>query len=118
MGKRSRVVYSTRDPDAHFERQKGSNSRRGTPKRAQPGVKGDTVYVERSKKGRGGKTVTLVINLPGDDAAKRALLKQLKAACGAGGTLKDGVVEIQGDHRDRLVADLGARGLRVKPRGG
>ena len=118
MRKRSRVVYSTRDPDAYDETRKGPTSPRVSSKRVQPEVKGDTVYVERSKKGRRGKTVTLVMNFPGDETAKRALLKELKAGCGAGGTLKEGVIEIQGDHRDRIVADLAERGMRVKPRGG
>jgi translation initiation factor 1 len=79
-----------------------------------PGV----VYVERTRKGRGGKTVTLVLNLPGNEAAKTALLKDLKAACGAGGALKDGVLEVQGDHRERLMALLAERGHTVKARGG
>jgi translation initiation factor 1 len=82
------------------------------------GLRPDTVYVERSRKGRGGKTVTLILNLPLDDGSKRSLLKQLKATCGAGGTMRDGSLEIQGDHRDRLRDVLVAAGYRVKLRGG
>lgn len=81
--------------------------------------KGDgTVRVSRETAGRGGKVVTLVRGLPGDDTEVAALAKALKAACGTGGTLKDGVVELQGEHRDRAVAWLQQRGLNVKRAGG
>lgn len=78
------------------------------------------VRVSRETAGRKGKGVTVVRGLPLDDAALAALAKQLKAACGSGGTLKDGVVEIQGDHADKLVAWLKARpeGWTVKRAGG
>ena len=74
--------------------------------------------VSREVSGRGGKTVTVVRGLPLDDAALGALTKALKAACGSGGTLKDGVIEIQGDHRDRVCTLLAARNLKVKRAGG
>lgn len=68
------------------------------------------VRVSRETKGRGGKAVTLVKGLPlADEAALTALAKQLKAACGTGGTVKDWVVEIQGDHVDKIVAWLKAK---------
>ncbi|MFT7774829.1 translation initiation factor Sui1 [Roseateles sp.] len=78
------------------------------------------VRVSRETAGRKGKGVTLVRGLPLDDAALATLGKQLKAACGSGGTVKDGVVEIQGDHADKLVAWLKARpeGWTVKRAGG
>lgn len=74
--------------------------------------------VARETKGRKGKGVTLVTGLPltGDDLAD--LAKTLKARCGAGGTVKGGVVEIQGEHRDTLVEVLGAMGYQVKRAGG
>ena len=62
-------------------------------------------------------TMTLVRGLTLDDAALAALGKRLRSACGAGGTLKDGVIEVQGDHVDRLVALLQAEGWRVKRAG-
>ena len=65
------------------------------------------VRVSRTKTGRGGKTVTLVTGLPA--AALDATAKELKRSCGTGGTVKDGVVEIQGDHRERIVAHLSER---------
>ena len=69
-------------------------------------------------KGRGGKAVTTVRGLDLDPEALAALGKRLRTACGAGGAVKDGVLEIQGDHRDRVIAALQADGLRVKRSGG
>lgn len=74
--------------------------------------------VRREKKGRGGKTVTTVTGLPLPPDELRELAKELRQHCGTGGTLKHGVVEIQGDHADRVVAALEERGLRVKRTGG
>jgi translation initiation factor 1 len=62
--------------------------------------------------------VTLVKGLALDDLALVALAKQIKAACGSGGTVKDGVIEIQGDHCDRVQGFLQAQGHRVKRAGG
>jgi translation initiation factor 1 len=76
------------------------------------------VRVSRQTKGRGGKSVTLVKGLALDALALAALGKQLRTACGSGGTVKDGIVEIQGDHCE-LVMDLLARqGLKPKRAGG
>ena len=66
----------------------------------------DVVRVQRETKGRGGKAVTLVKGISLPDKELEALGKQLKAACGSGGTVKDGVIEVQGDHGERLVALL------------
>ncbi len=86
---------------------------------AKPVPKGDgVVRVSRETKGRGGKAVTLVKGLALDDGALQALAKQLKAACGSGGTVKDGVIEVQGDHCDKVVGWLGQRGHTVKRSGG
>jgi len=76
------------------------------------------VRVRRETGGRGGKTVTTVRGLPLDDAALAALGKQLRAACGTGGTAKDGVVELQGDHVDKALAWLQAAGHAAKRAGG
>jgi translation initiation factor 1 len=62
--------------------------------------------------------VTVVTGLALDEPGILALARDLKQRCGSGGTVRDGVVEIQGDHRDRLVAELAARGFRVKRAGG
>ena len=70
--------------------------------------------ISRSTKGRGGKTVTLVSGLGLDDAALAALGKQLKAACGSGGTVKDGVIEVQGEHASQLLAALSKLGIKAR----
>ena len=77
-----------------------------------------TVRVSRETKGRGGKGVTLVKSVLIDPAALTALGKQLKTACGTGGTVKDGVIEVQGDHVDRVMELLRAQGYTVKRAGG
>ena len=89
-----------------------------TCKQAQLPAAGGPVRVSRESKGRGGKTVTVVKGLPLDAMALALLGKQLRTACGSGGTAKDGVIEVQGDHCDRVVAALLARGHTVKRAGG
>jgi translation initiation factor 1 len=76
------------------------------------------VRVSRETKGRAGKGVTLVRGLPLDAAALAALGKQLRSACGSGGTVKDGTLEIQGDHVERVMEMLKAQGFAVKRSGG
>ena len=66
------------------------------------------------KKGRGGKTVTVVYDLPNNAAFLKELSQELKRACGTGGTVADGAVELQGDLRDRVRAFLIKRGYVVK----
>ena len=74
--------------------------------------------VSREKQGRGGKTVTVVRGLTLDVMALNATGQQLRAACGAGGTAKDGVIEVQGDHVERVMAWLTQAGHRVRRTGG
>lgn len=82
-------------------------------------VAGDgVVRVSRQNKGRGGKTVTVVKGLALDGAALAALAKQLRTASGAGGTVKDGVVEVQGDHCETILAALQKHGHKAKQAGG
>lgn len=76
------------------------------------------VRVSRETKGRKGKGVTLVTGIPLAEKDLKALAKVLKAKCGTGGTVKDGVVEIQGDQRDILVPLLEQKGWVVKRAGG
>ena len=82
--------------------------------RAIPATGDGILRVRREKAGRGGKTVTVVRGALLDATVLQALGKRLKAACGSGGTVKDGVVEIQGDHADRLVGLLQQEGFIVK----
>jgi translation initiation factor 1 len=88
------------------------------PQALRPATGDGIARVARESKGRGGKTVTLVRGLALDDEALVALAKRLRAACGAGGTVKDGVVEIQGDHAERVALLLQGEGWRVKRAGG
>jgi predicted translation initiation factor SUI1 len=76
------------------------------------------VRLGRETKGRRGKGVTTVSDVPLDEAALLALATKLKDRCGTGGTVKEGVIEIQGDQRDRLAALLEGMGYRVKRVGG
>ena len=81
--------------------------------------KGDgIVRITRQTKGRKGKGVTLVTGLDMDDAAIKLLAAELKKVCGCGGAVKDGVIEIQGDNRDKIKAHLEKKGMRVKLAGG
>lgn len=82
-------------------------------------TKGDgIVRIQRETKGRKGKGVTLITGLPLDPEALKTLAKELKQRCGTGGTVKDSVVEIQGDHRDLLLELLLQRGYKAKKAGG
>jgi translation initiation factor 1 len=76
------------------------------------------VRVSRETKGRGGKAVTVVRGLAMDSASLAKLAQQLKAACGSGGTVKEGVIEVQGDHCDKVMALLKGQGHIVKRAGG
>ena len=76
------------------------------------------VRVSLDTQGRKGKGVTVVKGLALDASALSALAKQLKAACGSGGTVKDGAIEVQGDHRDTVMAALQKQGYSVKRAGG
>ncbi len=76
------------------------------------------VRVSRETAGRSGKAVTVVRGVPLQGEALAALGKRLRTFCGAGGTLKDGVLEVQGDHRDRVVEWLGKEGFAAKRAGG
>jgi translation initiation factor 1 len=86
-------------------------------KAAQPTGDG-VIRILLEKKGRGGKTVSVITGLSGSEDDLRALAADLKRRCGTGGTIKDGVIEIQGDHRDTLVEALKARGVNAKRAGG
>jgi len=114
----SRLVYST---DAGRMcptcRQAQADCRCGATAAARPLGDG-AVRVSRDSKGRGGKTVTTVRGLPLPAAELNALGRQLRSACGSGGTVKGGVVEIQGDHRERVLALLIAQGYKARAAGG
>ena len=103
----SRLVYST------------DSGRIDEPKAAVVRPKGDgIVRIQRQTSGRKGKGVCLITGVDLDDAALEKLAAELKKKCGCGGSVKDGVIEIQGDKRDLLKQLLEAKGMRVKLAGG
>lgn len=109
----SRLVYSTDDGDARRRPPAaGPGVGAGGPQLPNDGV----VRVFREKGGRGGKIVTVVRGLAAGDLAPVA--KDLKRHCGSGGSVKEGAVELQGDHREKVAARLEAQGHRVKLAGG
>jgi translation initiation factor 1 len=107
---RSSLVYTT-DPDPEPAPEALSPA-------AYPSASQQTARVARDRKRRAGKTVTVISGLRHDPDTLDALLKRLKQQCGAGGTVKDGELEIQGDHRERIVAALQAMGYKTKIVGG
>jgi len=74
----------------------------------------ETIYLRIEKKGRGGKTVTVLEGFTHDDAALETLARELKKSCGTGGTLKNRQVELQGDFRPRIREILLKKGFQVK----
>ena len=115
--RRGGLVYSTQ-PDAVGPCPRcGSSPCRCPPTRSLSPEKQEA-HIRREKKGRGGKTVTVVreLRLTPDDL--KALGKHLRQACGSGGTVKDGAIEIQGDHRDKVAAELQSLGYKTKLTGG
>jgi translation initiation factor 1 len=107
---RSRLVY-TSDPDPEPEQAE-------QPAAAYPSASQQTARIARDRKRRAGKTVTVISGLRHDPATFAALLKTLKQQCGSGGTFKDGELEIQGDHRERVATVLSGLGYKVKHVGG
>ena len=87
---------------------------RGKPVRPGSGA----VRVSRVTQGRGGKAVSVITGLPLGEAALAALARELKQRCGSGGTVREGTIEIQGEHRDTLVAELNQRGYAARRAGG
>ena len=76
------------------------------------------IYLHRESKGRGGKGVSLVKNLVLSEKELKALAKKLKQTCGSGGTVKAGVIEIQGEHREKIAEVLNKLGYKTKIAGG
>ena len=105
--KESRLVYST---ETGRIKQQSDPS----PKLLTDGI----IRIRRETKGRKGKGVTTVSGFDLDADKLKALAKQLKKTCSTGGTVKDGVIEIQGDHRDKLKQQLDKMGYQVKLAGG
>jgi translation initiation factor 1 len=109
----NRLVYSS---------DSGRTPRNPAPAKPASGPSGfpddGVVRISRERGGRGGKVVTVIRGLPDRGAALEARATELKRLCGAGGTLRDALVEIQGDHRERIAARLRDLGYTVKLAGG
>jgi len=127
----SRLVYSTQQgrlcPDCGKPTSACVCRRRTGKRAAKPGRQSERaqadpqdgiVRVRRETRGRKGKTVSSITGLPLGEDALRELAGELKRRCGSGGAAKAGVIEIQGDHTDVLIAELEARDYRVKRAGG
>ena len=94
-------------------------SKKSQPKKTDTGFPNDGVTrVRREKGGRGGKTVTVLYGLPGSSDESTQLFKELKKLCGCGGTFKQGRIEIQGDHRDKILQILRDKNIVAKAAGG
>lgn len=113
----TRLVYSTGSGD-HRPDDRRSRSRKPEGKADSTPPADGIVRVSRETKGRKGKGMTIVTGVPLSGGALKDLARELKQQCGTGGTVKGGVIEIQGDHRDKLVDALSARGWTVKKAGG
>lgn len=122
MTEKARLVYSTehgqigKAMERRGKKNKPARAAGAAARISKPARQG--VRISRESKGRGGKTVCVIsgLELPAD--ALKEMLKRLKAKLGTGGALKDGCIEIQGDHRDKLLAFLEAEGIKGMAAGG
>jgi translation initiation factor 1 len=103
--------------DLVWSSDEGDRRRKGQQRSAPPPT-GGRVKVRRETAGRRGKAVTTISGVPLDDAGLRELAGRLKKRCGVGGSAKDGVIELQGDHRDLVVEVLRGEGYDVVLAGG
>ena len=110
---KNKVVFSTKSGDQRKQPQPSSAPRTSLPP-AQQNIK-----IMRDKKGRKGKIVTVATGFMLTEADLKALAKTLKTTCGSGGTIKEGgIIEVQGDHREKVGEELTALGYKVKFAGG
>jgi translation initiation factor 1 len=111
MSPTSRIVWSSEQGDQRNKNQKPVTNQSLPPQQ-------QTVALHRESKGRGGKGVTLLKGLVLSPEDLAALCKNIKQACGTGGTVKDGVIEIQGEQREKIAETLRKAGYKVKIAGG
>jgi len=125
MGRDDRMVYSTEHgqlgktmekPSKRNKKRNNSKIGASTPTITNPAKQG--VRIRRESKGRGGKNVCVIDGLPLDEKGLKALMKTLKAQLGTGGAIKGASLEIQGDHRDKLLLLLQKEGFKAKLSGG
>lgn len=111
MSNNNRTVWSSSDGDQRKKEQTVTHARSLPPQQ-------QTAYLHRESGGRGGKVVSVVKNLALTEEDLKTLAKKLKQECGTGGTVKDGVIEIQGEHRQRMAEVLQKLGYKTKIAGG
>ncbi|MFH2012068.1 MAG: translation initiation factor Sui1 [Pseudomonadota bacterium] len=114
----SRLIYSTEFGRICPSCGEQSDKCQCKKKQNNPGNGDGIIRVERSTKGRKGKGVSLISGIPLEGVQLKELAKKLKQKCGTGGTIKDGIIEIQGNHRDLLVEELNKLGYKAKKAGG
>jgi translation initiation factor 1 len=108
-----------REPETRLAFSTGGEGEAAPETKLAPAATGRSPGIRlRLERRASGRLATVVTGLPGSAAEVAGLAKALKARCAAGGTLKDGVLELQGDQRERIEAALGARGLKSKRAGG
>lgn len=115
--KKRNIVYSTDSAFAKRCPRCGSYPCRCPKPKSLPPAE-QTAHIRREKKGRGGKTVTVIMNLELTPEDRKSLATALKKACGVGGAVKDETIEIQGDVRDQVAQQLASQGYKVKFVGG
>ncbi|OIO69867.1 MAG: translation initiation factor [Zetaproteobacteria bacterium CG_4_9_14_3_um_filter_49_83] len=127
MSNDRRLVYSTEngqigkvmEHDPFKSKGKGKSKQKPSPAQAMiktPGKQG--IRIRRESKGRGGKNVCVIDGLPLDENGLKQLLKKLKGQLGCGGAVKGNSIEIQGDHREKLLQLLESEGFKAKLAGG
>jgi len=125
MSSGNRIVYSTEHGQLAKSMEKGVTPKKGNknsrlkssaPTITNPAKQG--VRIRRESKGRGGKNVCVVDGLPLDEKGLKTLLKKLKGQLGCGGSVKGNSIEIQGDHREKLLLLLEKDGIKAKLSGG
>ncbi len=122
MGRDSELVWSSDDGDLRRESKQPKKRR---PKKGRdsgpapaPAAAGSTIKVRRETSGRKGKTATTLSDIPLGEGDTKALAKRLKQHCGVGGTARGSSIELQGDHRDKVIAFLEKEGHRAVRAGG
>ncbi len=111
MSNTHRTVWSSEEGDLRKQTQTATQTKSPLPHQ-------QTLYLHRESGGRGGKVVSVVRNLALSEDDLKSLAKKLKQECGSGGTVKDGTIEIQGEHRQRMAEVLQKLGYKVKIAGG
>jgi translation initiation factor 1 len=118
----NRLVYSTASgrvcPSCKHPATKCTCKKKKTTKKQTTYPNDGVVRIRRETKGRKGKTVTSVFSIPLDDNKLKQFAKRLKQLCGTGGTVKDGIIIIQGDHRETLLKEIKKEGYTAKLAGG